>query len=155
MRRLQPPRPQPLHIQPPIIAYQRQRSSPTTVSRMAADTVAAELLRLPPGTVAHEHQVAGRIFRATSDAIGMLRETQAGSILKAAHRPACGRREIEFYERVASRTTTDTAAEELNGSAAVEDSNDVVQLRQLIPEYRGVVQIQTTDGEMVSAPAVI
>lgn len=95
----------------------------------------AASLTLPRGTIVHDHQVAGHIFQDGKTTIGMLKEPRDGSILKAANKPVCGRREIEFYERV-------------SGAPAHSAEPHIEQLRQLIPEYRGTVQIQM-DNESV------
>lgn len=113
----------------------------------------AAVLTLPPGTVVHDHQVAGHIFEDGRETIGMLKETQAGSILKAVNKPMCGRREIEFYERMQALTLTQrTIDDELTTTTATEggtDDSNVALLRELIPEYRGTMQIQM-NSETVS-----
>lgn len=101
----------------------------------------AAALTLPRGTIVHDHQVAGHIFQDGKSTIGMLKEPRDGSILKAANKPVCGRREIEFYERVSGATTA--------GRNCSSMEPHIEQLRQLIPEYRGTVQIQM-ENESVS-----
>lgn len=57
--------------------------------------------------------------------LGMLKDQQDGSVLKAAVKPICGVREIKFYEEL-TRKLSDPSIE---------------QLRNLVPEYRGTVKM--------------
>lgn len=57
---------------------------------------------------------------------GMLRDRRDGSVLKGAAKPLCGKREIQFYE----------------GLRQNKSNASMVMLRELVPEYRGTIQIQ-------------
>lgn len=57
--------------------------------------------------------------------LGMLKDQQDGSVLKAAVKPVCGAREITFYENLMGNSSDPSIAE----------------LRKLVPEYRGTVKM--------------
>lgn len=57
--------------------------------------------------------------------LGMLKDEHDGSILKASYKPLCGVREIQFYENL-----------------KLAREPHLVMLKQLVPEYRGTVQMQ-------------
>lgn len=57
---------------------------------------------------------------------GMLKDKQDGSVMKAAVKPVCGAREIQFYEQ-------------LNGGN-LKDPN-LETMRKFVPEYRGTVKM--------------
>lgn len=56
----------------------------------------------------------------------MLRDRRDGSVLKGAAKPLCGKREIQFYESLRHN---------INNAS-------MVMLKELVPEYRGSIQIQ-------------
>lgn len=56
----------------------------------------------------------------------MLKDQQDGSLLKAAVKPICGAREIEFYENLAAGNSNDPS---------------IQAIRKFVPEYRGTVKM--------------
>lgn len=115
---------------------------------MIASTIVKDL---PSGTELLENQVAGHTFQIGTDEIGeyfyiksfiipcpicfyclnlsfrvgMLKDQHDGSVMKAAVKPMCGIREIEFYEQ-------------LQKNCSHNPHMDI--LRELVPEYRGTVK---------------
>lgn len=79
---------------------------------------------LPRGMIPLDNQVAGHTFQHGTDAIGLLKDQQDGSIMKPATKPLCGAREIKFYENL--QTTKDS---------------DMCLLKELVPEYRGKMTV--------------
>lgn len=63
----------------------------------------------------------------------MLKDKHDGSVMKAAVKPMCGIREIQFYEQI-TQNLTDPHWE---------------MLRKLVPEYRGTVKVPFR-GKIVS-----
>lgn len=55
----------------------------------------------------------------------MLKDKQDGSVLKAAVKPVCGAREIEFYDSLTENHNNQT----------------LKALRQLVPDYRGTIKM--------------
>lgn len=55
----------------------------------------------------------------------MLRDRRNGSVLKGAAKPICGKREIQFYEGLRHNIS----------------NSSMMMLRELVPEYRGSIQI--------------
>lgn len=104
--------------------YQRNRSYIGGVNNkfqvMSVIQDMSDIPELPQGTVVLENQVAGHTFQNGTNAIGMLKSIDDGSILKPCTKPMCGQREINFYEMV--QNTKDTS---------------LLPLKELIPEYRG------------------
>jgi hypothetical protein len=100
---------------------------------MAAISVAPEdYPKLPSGFVVHENQVAGHTFVRKKKEMGLIRSTEEGVLYKPASlKPTLGMREINFYENVQSS-----------------GEKDVVQLRKLIPAYKGHTKLCVNE-EMV------
>lgn len=67
-----------------------------------------------------DHQVAGHTFQVGTDAIGMLKSIDDGSVLKPGGSPMCASREIKFYETLLTST----------------DPN-IAPLKEFTSEYRG------------------
>lgn len=102
---------------------------------------------LPNGTELLENQVAGHTFHVGSDEIGekaltavlsliigrsdsgMLRDKKDGSVMKAAVKPMCGVREIQFYEQLQENEA--------------QPNPDLRILREinLVPKYHGTVKM--------------
>ncbi|XP_031627181.1 inositol polyphosphate multikinase isoform X2 [Contarinia nasturtii] len=111
-------------VRPKLPPYQRSKpiKRSTKKQRMISQTIVKDL---PRGTELLENQVAGHTFQIGTDEIGMLKDQQDGSVLKAAVKPICGLREIKFYEEL-MRDSTEPSIE---------------HLRKLVPEYRGTVKM--------------
>lgn len=110
---------------------------PTTA--IPAATAPDNPFRLPSGTNLLQHQVAGHICEMGKDTIGILKDQQLRTVLKAANKPLCGAREIHFYKRVYD---DDDSSDD--GAAAV-PSNCWSQLRRLTPQYFGTVTLPVAD----------
>lgn len=98
----------------------------------------ANPFQLPSGTLLLPHQVAGHVCQVGKDTIGILHDQrQPGTVLKAANKPVCGEREIQFYQRVYGE----------NGADAADAATDIAagdcwrQLRALTPHFYGTVRL--------------
>lgn len=98
----------------------------------------ANPFQLPSSTLLLPHQVAGHVCQVGKDTIGiLLDQQQPGTVLKAANKPVCGEREIQFYQRVYGDDGADAADE----AAEVADADCWRQLRALTPHFYGTVRM--------------
>lgn len=111
--------------------YKRKKSTNIAINQRKISTMGTHIIPehyavdLPQGMVALENQVAGHTFQSGTDAIGLLKDQHDGSIMKPASKPMCGAREIGFYESLVDAK-----------------HEDLVFLKDLVPEYRGTTKLQ-------------
>ncbi|XP_055592176.1 inositol polyphosphate multikinase isoform X2 [Uranotaenia lowii] len=87
---------------------------------------------LPEGVQPLDNQVAGHTFQQGTDALGLLQDTDNGTVLKPAGKVLCGVREIKFYDQLQAATT----------------EQDLLRLKEITPQYHGHHKL-VIDGKSV------
>lgn len=101
--------------------------------------------QLPSGTQLLPHQVAGHVCQVGKDTISILHDQrQPGTVLKAANKPVCGEREIQFYRRVYS---------DANDAKSIANTNADIDrcwspLRSLTPHFFGTVRMPVAQRDV-------